>query len=407
MTIDYFTKPRKFVRHPRFTAEPGNVLNRWSAVPNFFYEFNNDPTIISVNASTLMGLGFIDKSLNPLGEIKEYLIKTTKEDSKILFENLYEGYWKSPVNHIYSIIEETHISPEQCYFFSGGLNVDILYNDYMKDKSGLGIMKIYTGNVWESSLRHNCPFTNLEYNIKPKEKIFLCFNRMVRIHRTALLALLYSRDLVKNSFYSYFPDASYGDIFKTAHIFYQLNEHLTPDISNTIQTYYNKNIDNYPLKLNIEWQDNVNFIKHDDINLFNESYFSLVTETLFFGIKADHGDSGADWDSIFFSEKIYKPISMKHPFILVSRPHSLKYLRKLKYKTFSPFIDESYDDIENDQERLLAIVNEVERLSKNTQAQWIEWQNNIKSIVEHNHSVLFNRKDYQYAFRRPGYETQY
>lgn len=406
MIEKYISNPLQSSRILKFNADSSNPKGNWSAIPTFFYEFRNDPTIIPINASVLISLDGIEYSVSPIKKIREHLIKNANETSKILFENLYEGYWKSIVNYIYIIIEGINISPEQCYLFSGGLNVHELYDDYMKDRPNLKRIKIYSGNLWEASLHHSCPYKILEYNIKPKEKTFLCFNRIVRIHRTALLGLLYSKDLIKDSFYSYFPDASYGDIIPTKDIFYRLGEHLSPDVLDIIEENYFKNLDNYPLKLNIDWRDNVNYIRGDDMNLFNESYFSLVTETLFFGITTGE-NCKHDWDSIFFSEKIYKPISMKHPFILVSRPHSLKYLRKLGYKTFSPFIDESYDDIENDQRRLIAIVNEVERLTKNTLEQWLEWQHNIKSIIEYNHSVFSNRKHYQYAFKRPDYETQY
>jgi hypothetical protein len=63
--------------------------------------------------------------------------------------------------------------------------------------------------------------------------------------------------------------------------------------------------------------------------------------------------------------------------------------------------------MEDNGDRLVAIVEEVARLNNNTPDQWIEWQNNIKEILEHNHNVIRNRKRYQYAFTRPDYETQY
>jgi hypothetical protein len=159
------------------------------------------------------------------------------------------------------------------------------------------------------------------------------------------------------------------------------------------------------LKLNIDWTENANYIKVSDLELFKESYFSLVTETFFFGQPIWYPEK--DEDSVFFSEKIYKPILIKHPFILAGRPHSLKYLKKLGYRTFEPYINEAYDDMENNGDRLVAIVEEVARINKNTPAQWIEWQHNIKDIVDHNHNVIRNRKRHQYAFTRPDYETQY
>jgi hypothetical protein len=65
------------------------------------------------------------------------------------------------------------------------------------------------------------------------------------------------------------------------------------------------------------------------------------------------------------------------------------------FKTFSPWIDESYDTIEDDDARISAIMTEVERLCEFTDEQWIEWQNGIKDIVEHNFKFMFEQTDYQ------------
>jgi hypothetical protein len=96
------------------------------------------------------------------------------------------------------------------------------------------------------------------------------------------------------------------------------------------------------------------------------------------------------YDCYDFSEKLFRPVKFKHPFILAARPYSLKVLREYGYKTFHPYINENYDLIENDEERLLAIVEEVKRLCTFNDDQWLTWQKNIKDIVEHNFQVLNN-----------------
>ena len=97
-------------------------------------------------------------------------------------------------------------------------------------------------------------------------------------------------------------------------------------------------------------------------------------------------------NSIFLTEKTYRPIILKHPFVLASRPNSLAALRNLGYKTFHPFIDESYDEVLNDTVRMQLIMAEIERLCNFTDAQWIKWQENIKPIVEHNHTLLMSKQ---------------
>ena len=62
-----------------------------------------------------------------------------------------------------------------------------------------------------------------------------------------------------------------------------------------------------------------------------DCFLNIVTETLF------------NADSIFLSEKTYKPIYMCQPFIIFGNPNSLKKLKELGYKTFDKWWDESYD----------------------------------------------------------------
>jgi hypothetical protein len=122
-------------------------------------------------------------------------------------------------------------------------------------------------------------------------------------------------------------------------------------------------------------------------NLYHKSLLSLVTETNFYGKTLYNENNGR-----ILSEKTFKPIAMKHPFIIVSNKNFLDCIRSLGYKTFYPYIDESYDLIDDDAERLLAIVKEIERLtkmSKDEQETFIKFTNDI---CEYNYQVLKNKK---------------
>ena len=61
------------------------------------------------------------------------------------------------------------------------------------------------------------------------------------------------------------------------------------------------------------------------------------------------------------TDKVFKPIVNLQPFIYVSSYGGLQHIRDLGYHTFD-FIDESYDLIEDEEERLRTIKNEVHRL---------------------------------------------
>jgi hypothetical protein len=134
----------------------------------------------------------------------------------------------------------------------------------------------------------------------------------------------------------------------------------------------------------------------DDIQYTNESYFSIVTETVFYHEETNRPGKDSSLNGIRFGEKIYKPMAYKHPFILLGFTGSLRFLRYFGFKTFHPFINENYDLIDDDNDRMIAIVNEINRLSKLSASEWIEWQNNVKDIVEHNFNMLADKRSINY-----------
>ena len=80
---------------------------------------------------------------------------------------------------------------------------------------------------------------------------------------------------------------------------------------------------------------------------------------------SDDNDEEHDYsgECMFITEKTYRALCF-HPTIIAGNKGILKYLKKIGFATFPNFFDESYDDIENDHDRMLAVVNEVDRICK-------------------------------------------
>tara|TARA_B110000977_G_scaffold193282_1_gene268034 strand:- start:739 stop:1875 length:1137 start_codon:yes stop_codon:yes gene_type:complete len=113
------------------------------------------------------------------------------------------------------------------------------------------------------------------------------------------------------------------------------------------------------------------------IDKFMECAFFVVTETCF-------------WDrKTHLTEKIFKPIVMKMPFILLGPAHNLKYLRSYGFKTFGAWIDESYDDIEDNMERIDAVVQVLFNLqTQDLEKMLVE----MESILEHNYNLFYSKE---------------
>lgn len=83
---------------------------------------------------------------------------------------------------------------------------------------------------------------------------------------------------------------------------------------------------------------------------YTDTWFSLVTETIF------------DYPYSFRTEKIWKPILMRHPFLVAANPGYYRDLHRAGFRTFHSLIDESFDQISRPQDRIERIIQEVNRI---------------------------------------------
>jgi hypothetical protein len=113
------------------------------------------------------------------------------------------------------------------------------------------------------------------------------------------------------------------------------------------------------------------------IQIYNQTAYSIVAET--------HADNRYS----FFTEKIFRPMLARRLFVMFSGWKYLKNLRKLGFQTFDNVIDESYDQIYNDQERWAAAFEQVTRLCNMNQIEVLE---KISARVEYNYNLVMDTK---------------
>jgi hypothetical protein len=92
---------------------------------------------------------------------------------------------------------------------------------------------------------------------------------------------------------------------------------------------------------------------------YTDTYFSLITETVF------------EYPYSFRTEKIWKPIAIGHPFVVASNRGYYRDLHNLGFKTFGNLIDESFDSIDNNQDRIERIAQVVEDLCQQDLASFV------------------------------------
>lgn len=168
-------------------------------------------------------------------------------------------------------------------------------------------------------------------------------------------------------------------------------------LRNIVEKIYddtNENIEKYTLELEsiLPYEDDTHElppnqkqqfgVRNNKKEWYENSYFHLVTETFF----------GAN---VFLSEKIFKPIANLQPFLVFGDYLTLVELRKLGFKTFEPFIDESYDLEIDPKKRILLLEKELLKLKNMPIEELHNWYYSITDILLYNQKHIYSFENYE------------
>ena len=103
-----------------------------------------------------------------------------------------------------------------------------------------------------------------------------------------------------------------------------------------------------------------------------DAFWHIVTETVFY------------YDKLHLTEKIFKPIASKQPFMLLAAPGNLTYLKSYGFKTFDSVIDETYDTIQDNDRRTEAVVEQLHWYCNLTPGEKKDIIQQLEPIIQHN-----------------------
>jgi len=142
-------------------------------------------------------------------------------------------------------------------------------------------------------------------------------------------------------------------------------------IDDETKNYFNLNT---PIMLDTLPELRYNLACNLTIEDYQKTFISVVTETM------------VEDGTLFFSEKIWKPIMVGHPFILYGNYKSLEYLKSLGFKTYGKWIDESYDDEKDENIRCKMIVSEIDKFNKKSLNELKIIREEMKEVIEYNYN---------------------
>jgi len=231
--------------------------------------------------------------------------------------------------------------------------------NHLKRKGYKGVFS----NIWETNFTNN-EVDSLSHSILNKnirQYKFLYLGGKPRTHR---LRFYYNCNLEKEFSENTLQSTGFG-------YFFEGNKKITIEakILDDEGILHNNGIDE-----SIASTINYSFYKSTYISIIPMSFFHF------------------SHDLFEINEKLWKPIVNLQPFIILGQPKTLNYLKNIGYKTFDKWIDESYDDILDDENRLQSIIQETKRLSKLSKSQLSDMLVDMHDVLIYNYNLNTNKR---------------
>lgn len=299
-------------------------------------------------------------------DISDRVIQDIKNGSALLvFEYVHEGYIYHMLSEFNTLVKTLNLPKERILFLHGDFNTEKFKNaPYMYEP-----VDIFT--TWMED--HEFKDKLIEY--KPN-RLYVSYSRKTfgRKHRIYMMCNLIQHDLIKDGYVSLgsMEDSDRIENYNsddTTRIISQDNFHKLLSLTRFSPDNVNLDTINPAFNINVEHHEN--------------SFLSLVNETLF------HPEIS------FFSEKVYKPISIGHPFILNGNPHQLKRLKQNGFETFNEWWDESYDDIEDVSTRIRAITELLLSIHDWKREKMVQVREQMKPLLLHNQKLYYKLRNEQ------------
>lgn len=326
----------------------------------FFYD--QEPLLPNISED------YLDFFYFPLGYTTEELIEMHVKN------NYPYGYVTDPDPELLNY-QVTH--PEATYKRSRTLvtsEKSQLFDSFSEEREFSQLYYFFHGFAALDWYRGYYTLNNDKVIVKNYKHDYVSYNRIVsddRSYRIYLLSQLKEKGILKQGLVSFNVDDQN---------FNWRDELINPatKLSPSAQHHILSNLYDLPNKLSIDGDQLPGSSSARIPKQTHDALWHVVTETVFY------------YDKLHLTEKIFKPIVSKQPFMLVAAPGNLEYLRSYGFKTFDGIIDESYDNIQDPDQRISAIVNQLEWYSNLSPVRKQQVMEKLAPIVEYNFQYFYS-----------------
>ena len=349
---------------------------------------------------------FLSKSgLFEFSHIPHWLIHLCRiGNGYILIDHSVEAFMSdTELDAMYSYFHEHHnIAMYKIIYLTGTVNASYVYEKWC-EKRGIANIREHRMHVipYASSreIFHNFMVNGLnvatdgnphevenviepdyDVNVVP-EKLFLSWNRRLRTHRIVLALTLEELGVVDRSYISFAKQSDENSAHTVEEDIRSMREHGNVYGAQLDSLFSESTVTKFVSKLPLVLDDekDVNVMCEDfhfTKDFYTNSLVSLVTETNYDALECT------------LTEKSFKPMFNKHPFLIIGAPGALQGLRDLGFRTFSDFWDESYDNEEFPASRLALITDVLKEIASWNEQQILNFKLRVKPILDHNYNMF-------------------
>tara|TARA_R110000823_G_scaffold207786_6_gene338315 strand:- start:95 stop:1210 length:1116 start_codon:yes stop_codon:yes gene_type:complete len=211
-------------------------------------------------------------------------------------------------------------------------------------------------------VRNNVPE---QFENNRRQRIFTCNNMHNSIHTKIFCMTIWQHGFHKSGFFSY-PMSNITDEF----------DH--PENIPIMQWHeYWENLPNLLSVFDLHTPINEQLIvNRDDRVFYQQSYWNFIVQKNYFN------------DAIILSEEMFRCVANLQPFTVLGKQNTLREFRKHGYQTLDGIINESYDMLENDEQRL----NKCFLLGYHLMSQPDEWHINLISKAKN--ALFHNQREF-------------
>ena len=350
----------------------------------YFIDVNGDPNWWSGNA---VGVNVPDKHIlyyvpdNIVALVKEKklrLVIAADREGGSMKTKYFDGFKTTT-----DAINDIGLPQNSVLIIQGNKKIEEQYTTWLSETNNDRLFEVmysnHFGNIFFDQELPETPIA-LSSITNDSAVAYSSLNRVYRTHRGTHLYTLVDKELLDRGL------VSGNDI--------NFNDESAPQFLNISRDKYRAVMKkHFPKFVDGNWAQE-NAANQYNIEIYKNSLMSFITETKF------------DEEVVFLTEKVFKPLTVGHPMILLAAAGTLRGLESLGFRIDWCGIDPSYNDIKDDHERFAKTHEVLE--------QWINLPREEQNLmivrstdtINHNFNLIRNKDFHTEALKDALHRTE-